>query len=329
MASIKDVAKRANVGVGTVSRMLNNSGYVSEETNIRIKKAMEELDYTPNELARNLYHKRTGIIAVIVPTIINPFFSEFVENIEEKLYNKGYKTMICNTVKEKNAEKEYLDMLKRHIVDGVISGVHSLDIEEYSNIKKPIVALDRYLGEHIPVVMVDHKNGGRIAAEEFIKNNCKNVLQFKGAMSVASPYHDRHSEFERIMTDNTVKVTSYELVRNRFDTEYFKSVVTDVFKRGANYDGVFGVDLVVIEYMNEAIRQKIKIPQDLKLVSYDGTYVTRLTEPSLTSIVQPIEELAEKSVELLDALIKGEKHQGDMVVLDVQLQKGDTTKKTT
>lgn len=122
MAGIKDVAKRARVGVGTVSRMINNSGYVADETREKIEIAMKELNYTPNELARNLYHKRSGIIAVVVPSITSPFFSEFLNSVEAELYEAGYKMMVCNTVKAKNAEMEYLDMLNRHIVDGIITG---------------------------------------------------------------------------------------------------------------------------------------------------------------------------------------------------------------
>ena len=152
MASIKDVAQKAGVGVGTVSRVLNNSGYVSDETREKIEEAMKNLQYTPNELARNLYHKKSGIIAVLVPTVEIPFFAELVHNIEAELYNEGFKIMLCNTDKAHNAELEYLDMLNRHIVDGVITGVHSLDVEEYKKIKKPIVAFDRYLGEDIPVL---------------------------------------------------------------------------------------------------------------------------------------------------------------------------------
>ena len=89
MAGIKDVAKRANVGVGTVSRMLNNSGYVADATRKKIEGAMKELNYTPNELARNLYHKRTGIIAVLVPNVLNPFFAEFIDYAEADLYEAG------------------------------------------------------------------------------------------------------------------------------------------------------------------------------------------------------------------------------------------------
>ena len=112
MASMRDVAKLANVGLGTVSRMLNDSGYVSDETRSRIEAAMKTLDYTPNELARNLYHKRTGIIAVLVPNASNPFFAEFVDHVESELYKAGFKMMLCTTEKEFNAELEYLDMLK-------------------------------------------------------------------------------------------------------------------------------------------------------------------------------------------------------------------------
>ncbi len=98
MASIREVAQEAGVGVGTVSRALNGSGYVSPETRKKIEKAAKKLKYTPNELARNLYHNRTGIVGVIVPDLDHPFFSSLVKHIEMELYGQSYKTMICNTV---------------------------------------------------------------------------------------------------------------------------------------------------------------------------------------------------------------------------------------
>lgn len=325
MAGIKDVAKRAGVGVGTVSRMLNDSGYVAEETREKIEIAMRELNYTPNELARNLYHKCTGIIAVLVPNVSNPFFAEFVDYVEAELYKAGFKMMLCNTVKESNAELEYLDMLNRHIVDGVITGVHSLDVEEYKKIHKPIVALDRYLGDHIPVVAVDHKEGGRLAAEALISNGCKRILHFRGATTVESPYHERHYEFERIMKKNHIETYSYELKWNRFDPEYYLEVVEDVFSRGFDFDGVFAVDWLAIECMNEAIRKHLKIPRDVKFVAYDGTFITKMVEPKMTAVVQPVEGLARESVRLLSNLIGGKEYRNKQVVLGVQLRKGNTT----
>lgn len=325
MASIKDVAKRAGVGVGTVSRFLNESGYVSEETRGKIENAMKELDYTPNELARNLYHKKTGIIAVLVPNVSNPFFAEFVDYVEAELYKSGYKMMLCNTAKENNAELEYLDMLRRHIVDGVITGVHSMDVEEYLKIHKPIVALDRYLGEDIPVVAVDHKEGGRLAAEVLIKNGCKKVLHFSGAVEVESPYHERHYEFERIMKKNNVQTFRYELKWNRMDSAYYKEVVEDVFSQGIEFDGVFGVDRLAIECMNEVIRRHKKVPDDVKFVAYDGTFITELVEPKLTAIVQPIEGLAREAVRLACRLIGGRVYKNKRVILNVHIRYGNTT----
>lgn len=325
MASIKDVAQRACVGVGTVSRMLNGSGYVAEETRKKIEVAMKELNYTPNELARNLYHKRTGIIAVLVPNVSNPFFAEFVDYVEAELYEAGFKMMLCNTVKERNAELEYLDMLNRHIVDGVITGVHSLDAKEYQKMHKPIVALDRFLGEHIPVVAVNHKEGGRLAAETLIHNGCRKILHFRGSTAIESPYLERHSEFERVMKENQIETYSYELEWNRFDSGYYREAVQDVFSRGIDFDGVFAVDQMAIECMNETIRRHRKVPRDVKFVAYDGTYITELVEPKMTAIVQPIEGLAKESVRLLSDLINGKEYKNKQVLLGVKLRKGNTT----
>lgn len=325
MAGIKDVARHAGVGVGTVSRMLNNSGYVAEETRKKIEIAMRELNYTPNELARQLYRKRTGIIAVLVPNIANPFFSQFVNYAEAELYAAGFKMMLCNTQNESNAELEYLDMLNRHIVDGVITGVHSLNVEEYRKIQKPIVALDRYIGEHIPVVAVDHREGGRLAAEALVRNGCRSVLHFRGAVAVESPYHERHFEFERVMARNHVRTIPYELEWNRLDFRYYQEIVRDVFAREISFDGVFGVDEIAIECMNEAIRRHRKVPGDVKFVAYDGTFITELVEPSMTAVVQPVAALAKESVRLLSDLIAGKEYKDKQVLLGVTLRKGKTT----
>lgn len=325
MASIRDVAKEAGVGVGTVSRFLNDSGYVSENTRQKLEKAMKKLDYTPNELARNLYHKKSGIIAVLVPNVSNPFFAEFVDYVEQGLYNEGFKMMLCNTEKESNAELEYLDMLNRHIVDGIITGVHSLDVEEYKKIHKPIVALDRNLGEDIPVVAVDHKEGGKLAAETLIENGCKRILHFTGDTKVESPYHERHYEFERIMKEHGVQTIRYELKWNRMDAQYYKEAVKEVLEKDMDFDGVFGVDRLAIECMNEMIRRHKKVPRDVKFVAYDGTYVTEMVEPEMTAIVQPIEELARESVRLICRLVNGKIYKDRNVILKVRLEKRKTT----
>jgi len=97
MATIQDVAKHAHVGVGTVSRVLNGKGYVKETTRQKIEASIEALNYTPNEMARNLFFRKCGIVAVIVPEVSHPFFAQFVSEAEKFLCEEGFQTMICNT----------------------------------------------------------------------------------------------------------------------------------------------------------------------------------------------------------------------------------------
>lgn len=325
MASIKDVAKLAGVGVGTVSRVLNNSGYVAPDTRDKIVKAMEQLDYTPNELARNLFQKRSGIIAVLVPDISHPFFAELVRCIEIELYEKGFKTMVCSTIREQNYELEYLNMLKRHIVDGVITGVHSLKIDEYLNTDLPIVAFDRILGPNIPVVGANHWNGGLIAAEEMIRAGATSVVQFQGAKAVISPSHDRHISFEQRMKEEGIEVYSYELNWNRFEIAYFNNVIREVFHKHQKADGIFGADLLAMAYMKAAMEEGRKVPEDLKVIAYDGTMPTTVIYPTLTAVVQPIDKLAKECTRMLVEKMEGDKAQNRRVTVEVSLRKGKTT----
>lgn len=311
--------------MATVSRMLNGSGYVSAASQAKIQAAMRELNYTPNELARNLYHKRTGIIAVVVPTITHPFYAEFVNCAEMEIHRRGFKTMLCNASSGSEEELEYLDMLNRHIVDGVISGTHTMDTEAYHKIKKPIVSLDRYLGEDIPLAAVNHVKGGRLAAQALLKSGCKRVLHFRGETSAKGPYHDRHIEFSRVMRENGVEVIDYEMAWNRFDVEYYQQAVDDAFSSGLEFDGVFGVDQLAALCMNELLRRGLRIPEDVKLVGYDGTYISRMARIQMTTVVQPIDALAQESVRLILDRMAGKEVKNERVMLDVSLRQGKTT----
>ena len=231
----------------------------------------------------------------------------------------------ANTEKENNAEAEYLDMLNRHIVDGIITGVHSLNVETYEKINKPIVALDRYLGEDIPVVTADHKEGGRLAAELLARNGCRNVLHFTGSTEISSPYLERHFEFERVMRNHGINVFTYQLKLNRFDVEYYREAAKDAFSKSADYDGIFAVDELAVECMNEVIRSKKRVPEDIKIVAYDGTFIADMTEPRLTVIAQPIDSLAKESVRLLRDLMNGKSFKNKQIILDVQIRSGGTT----
>ena len=149
---LTDVAKKAGVSVTTVSRVINDYGYISQKTRDKVFSAMEELNYQPNSLARSLHGKSTNLVGLIFPAITNPFFAELVEQIEQKLFSEGYKVILCNAGSDKEKEREYLKMLLANQVDGIIAGAHNLGIDEYNRVGLPIVSFDRKLSEQIPIV---------------------------------------------------------------------------------------------------------------------------------------------------------------------------------
>lgn len=130
---------------------------------------MKELNYQPNSLARSLHGKSTHLIGIIFPSIMNPFYAELVQRVEEKLFAAGYKIILCNSAQNKEKERDYLKMLIANQVDGIIAGAHNLGIEEYKNVGLPIVSFDRYLSETIPTVSCDNYQGGITATKNFTK----------------------------------------------------------------------------------------------------------------------------------------------------------------
>ena len=324
MASMKDVAQRAGVGVGTVSRVINDSGYVSADTRKKIERAIEELGYTPNELARNLFRNRSGIIGVLVPDLDHPFFSAFARETEVALYKLGYKAMICNTVGSSNRERDYLNMLDRNMVDGIITGAHTLHRKEYENRKHTIVALDQDFGPDIPMIGSDHVYGGRVAAEIMIKNGCKRVVHISGiAPNVAA--NDRHEVFEAILKKHNVEVLDLMMEWNKFDHQSYWDAAKEAIEKYPDADGIFSADQPALCYMHLAIQAGKRVPEDLKVITYDGMDVSRLCYPEVTSICQNVKFLAESCAKTVLDLIDGKERVPHRQVLSVELQQGQST----
>lgn len=340
MPTIQDVARRAGVGAATVSRVLSGNGYVKSETRERIQRAIEELHYTPNEMARNLFYQKSGIVAVIVPELAHPFVAELVSAMEAALCKAGYQTMVCNTFYEKNYEQRYLDMLKRRMVDGIIFAAHtSLDVSQYQDLDLPIVGFDRILGPDIPCVSADHEAGGRMAAEALLECGCKNVLQFVGADHsggqrsawpqgwITTPADQRHIVFQRVMEEHGVQCRCVLEPELFLSAGRARQVVEAAFRSNPAVDGIFGADLFAMASLQHALELGRRVPQDLKIVSYDGTNATQFMSPSLTTVCQPFQALAEASVRLILQLIQGEPVgvEEKRITLPVTLRQGHST----
>ncbi len=324
MASINDVAKRAKVAKSTVSLVLNNSGYVSEKTRAKVEQAIRELDYHPSQLAQNLSKMRTNLVGVVIPDVSHPFYGTFLKYAEEALYQRGYKTMVCETVERENMEEEFLSMLKRQTMDGIIMGAHSLMQEAYEKQDKPVVAFDRYLGEQIPVVRADHEAGGRMAAKKMLEKGCRHIVQISGARIVNTPAHQYHVSFAEELKKHGVAAEDIAMPHNAFSETDFHNAAKELFRRYPQVDGIFGADMAIEACLREARLQGRKVPDDLHLLAYDGTYVTRLGAYQVDAIVQPIRELAFRCVEYMDDLIQGNDLRSRNEVFPVSYQAGET-----
>ena len=325
MATIQEVAKMAKVGVATVSRVINKTGYVKEETRERIENAIKELNYTPNAVARNLYRNKNGIVAVIIPEIDHPFFSAFVNELEEICAEHKYKMMLCNTWFKENYEYQYLEMLNEKLVDGIVVASHTLDIEQYASIDRPVVALDRDLGEKIPCVRSDHEAGGRMAALELIAAGCKKVAQFRNSEHTSAPFVIRHDTFEDVLREHGVEYINIYTEWNTLSYEYNRILCKDFFTRYPDVDGVFATDILALNIEKEALKAGISIPERLKIVAYDGTALIDFAHPSITVVEQPIKELAKECFRQLDQRINGEELKRKIITLPVEMKKGMST----
>lgn len=295
---LTDVAKRAGVSATTVSRVINNYGYLSQKTIDKVHKAMEELNYQPNSLARSLQGKSTQLIGLIFPTVAHPFFGELVSKIESKLFEKGYKTILCDSANNKEKERDYLRMLAANQVDGIIAGAHNLGISEYQNMKLPIVSFDRYLADDIPIVSSDSYQGGRLATEQLYQKGSRKIAIFTGTNESASPTNLRLEGYLSVMKEHDLKPKVYQ-----FPPDYSPFLKTTEIRQilsTGEIDSVFCTDdLTAILVINTAQKLGLDIPKQLKVIGYDGTEFVQNYFPQLSTVLQPIDQFVDLLIDLL------------------------------
>lgn len=325
VVTIKDVAEKAHVSVYTVSRVLNKRGYISQETYNKVNAAIEELNYSPNQLARSLFRQKTNIIGLIIPDVSHPFFAELTKQIEKYLYQRNFKMLLCNTVGESHRERDYIHMLRQNKVDGIIIGSHTLELEEYEKLDLPIVSLDMDLGSNIPSVGSDHTMGGSLAAEELIRCGCQRVVQVMGDKRVRTPSHMRHYAFLEKLEANNVHCETIELREGEFDPDNYSDVIKETLRKYPDLDGFFAVDLIAANFIKIASEHGQCIPEQIKVVGYDGINIAKLYNPQISTIIQPINAIAKTAVEKLDNLINKKPVSNFKEVLPVTFQIGRTT----
>lgn len=319
MVGMRDVAKKAGVSVSTVSLVVNGTGYVSKEMRDRVEAAMSELNYIPNELARSLYSGRTYLVGVIVPTIRHPFFSTMTASIQRALSARGLRTMLCSTVDVERGEAEYVDMMRRHMMDGIVMGAHTTHAPDYwSSIGRPVVAFDRFLGDGIPSVASDHAQGGRLVADLLLRSGARRVVSVGGPRSQFHDFVDwaqsrRNTGGEDgVGMDTTFPTVRYHLTLEKELTdagahhEYIEAGEVQDFRgyeetmrrvcdrvATGEIDAVVSSDVGAAFCLREALRRGIRVPEDLQVVAYDGTYLADAAAMKVTVVRQDFEAIAE------------------------------------
>lgn len=320
-ATMKDVARLAGVGVGTVSRVLNN-GSVKASTREKVEAAMKELNYQPNFYARGLKTNQTYSVALILPSVWHPFFSEFAYHVESHLEQADYKLYLCNSAGNAKKEQEYIQMVTQNKVDGII-GITYSDIDDYISSNLPFVSIDRYFTEDVIYVTADNAAGGRLAAQELAKRGCKKVAYIGGYQETPNETKNRRKYFEIECQELGIDNVALDMLEPLYDIE---NSITKFIQENPEVDGIFTVnDTMAISVCQIFKKLNKKVPEDIQVIGFDGQK-TKEGEPYLVStIVQPIKEMAETAVDLLLSVIKGNEVE-KRIVLPVFFGEGHTTK---
>ena len=319
--TIKDVAKYAGVGIGTVSRVINNEKGVGEQTRNKVTEAMQALNYSPNNMASQLRKNETRIIALLVPVVNHPFFAKLAYYIEDEADKFGYSIILVSSQQRVDKEIEIIRRIKQKKVDGAVFVTHYIhDEEDFKDC--PIISIDRLLGKSTPYVTSDNYEATKKAIRYMIERGARRVGFIGSKPLVDSEVMERERAYRDIMAEYNMPLRMVNKVMQHGEETL---VVSDFMEKYADVDGVFvsGYTLSQVFY-DAALELGKKIPDDLQIVSYDGMFKL-WSNTNMTSVEQPIEEMGRQVVRLLIKRIHNEET-CTRTVLKTKFVLGTTTK---
>lgn len=333
--TIHDIAKALSIDSSTVSRALNNSSRVSKTTKEKILAKADELGYKRNLLASNLRKNVTNTIGVIVPRISRHFFSSAIQGIEETAYTAGYNVIICQSLEQLEREMKIIDSLVANRVDGLLISV-SMETMDYNHLEIlktrgiPLVFFDRHCkkGGYSNVLIDDYK-GGFDATEHLILNGRKNIIHFSGPQELEI-YKNRFQGYKDALVKYGISFNSNYVIKSRLMEVDGKASIEQVLKKGLPIDAIFSAnDLAAIGAMKYLKTHQVKIPEDIAIVGFSNEPISRVIEPSLTTIDQPGFEMGKIATGLLlEHIIKKSIPNKDRtIILDSKLIERNSSKK--
>ncbi|PHK49130.1 LacI family DNA-binding transcriptional regulator [Staphylococcus edaphicus] len=294
MATIKDVATLVGCSVATVSRAINNNGYVKAKTRLQIEEAISELNYLPNEAARTLYKRKSKMIGLLLPDISNPFFTLIARGVEDVALAHGYQVLIGNSDNNIQKAQDYLATFVSHNCTGIIStAFNDNNIEKTLNAQHiPFIFVDRINNEHSGI-STDHFNGGQLQAEIVRGGKAKNVMiihenlfidafnkRVQGVKDVLNQYNINYKMLAAQQLDNAEKFIK------AMDEHNIDSIICSN-------------DLIAIQVLGLVQRYHFKVPEDIQIMGYDNIPFSKMTYPQIATIDQSAYHLGEVAVSQL------------------------------
>lgn len=310
MAGIKDVAEKAGVSISTVSNVINGTKYVSDELKIKINQAIAELQYEVDPVARSLKSKKTRNIGVVITNISRIFFPQVIKGIQDSAIKHGYNLTFCNTNDSFEDEKKFVQMLESTWVDGIIlDSVSDINDTEYfkylstlGNDKKPIpvVSIERQADTYgIDSVVVNNAYGGSLATRHLIECGCRKVGFITGPL-YSCVIQDRMNGYKNELGKAELEISSDRIVEGDFSPLSGYHAMKQILLKGIDIEGVFAAnDQMAIGAIKAIKENGIRIPEDIKVIGFDNTFIASIVQPSLTTINVPKYKMGDTAVHLL------------------------------
>lgn len=323
MATMKDVAQRAGVGVGTVSRVINHVPGVKESTLIKVNQAIKELNYIPDEYARGLKTKSSRTIALILPSVWYPFFSEFAYYVEKRLGKENYKLLLCNSNDNTTEEAKYIKMLKQNKIDAIIAITYS-DIEQYIYSNIPFVSLDRYFDKKVSYVTSDNYEGGKLAARKLLEHGARSLAYVGSHSKYPNGTMLRRDGFRDYLENIGI---DYKEIFLQEPVNDFTPYILEMLKVHPKIDGIFcHTDSLLLKLRKILNQYGYRVPEDIQLIGFDGMNLSSDLPLGISTIAQPVEQLANGAVDLVLRKIADPSLKNEAKMYPVRYVDGNTTK---
>jgi LacI family transcriptional regulator len=324
LPNISEVAKRAGVAPITVSRVVNNNGYVSAETRQRVETAIQELNYIPNSLGPSLRSKRTETLALVLSDLTNPFWTSVARGVEDAANKQGYHIIIGNTDESPTKQKEYLKFLLKKQVDGFLIVPTSLDAMDILHKQSvPFVVLDRRIsGAKFDTVRCESLEGAYRLTKHLLELGHRQMAIVTGRQD-HSTAADRVAGFVQALEEAGIK-DSHQIYWGEYHQESGYEATQKFLQSEPRPTAIFAANnLLAIGVMRALREAQLRVPEDISVVAFDDLPLAITIDPFFTVAMQPAYEMGYKATELLLSRLNqdepGTKTESSEIILPVEI----------